>query len=135
MSFICIRWMRYTLFSVALAGMALSGCVKSGQAYQQSQKLGATQNSDAALAATEEANRKDPQNAQQKLQLYQARVEASQFHVRQGLKHLELHENQAALAEFETALRIDPSFMLARQEFEYTRKLVEAEGKGQSGTA
>ncbi|MBZ5506942.1 MAG: hypothetical protein LAO78_15915 [Acidobacteriia bacterium] len=135
MLFICIRRTRCTvaMVALALAGMVLSGCVKSGQAYQKSEKLTAAQNYDAALAVTEEASRKDPQNAQQKLQLYQARVEASQFHVRQGLKHLEQHENQAALAEFETALRIDPSFMLARQELDYTRNLVAAETK--SGTS
>jgi general secretion pathway protein D len=113
--------------------MVMSGCIKSEKAYQQSQKP-AAQNYDAAYAASEVASRKAPLNAQQKLQLYQARVEASQFHVRQGITHLEKHENQAAVAEFETATKIDPSFMLARQELDYARQLVAAENQG-PGTA
>ena len=65
-------------------------------------------------------------NAQSKLKSYHMRFEAAQFHVRQGVKHLEQHENQLALAEFETALKIDPSCMLARQETDYTRQLLAA---------
>jgi len=117
------------LIAMAFAAMVMSGCVKSEKAYQQSQKP-AAQNYDAAYAASEEASRQAPLNAQQKLQLYQARVEAAQFHVREGIKHLEQHENQAAVAEFETAIKIDPSFMLARQELDYARQLVAAENQG-----
>jgi general secretion pathway protein D len=133
--FACIRQMRFgvALIAMAFAGMVMVGCVKSEKAYQQSQKP-AAQNYDAAYAASEEASRKAPLNAQQKLQLYQARVEAAQFHVREGIKHLEQHENQAAVAEFETAIKIDPSFMLARQELDYARQLVAAENQG-PGTA
>jgi hypothetical protein len=103
--FTCIRRTRrgVALIAMAFAGMVMSGCVKSEKAYQQSQKP-AAQNYDAAYAASEEASRKAPLNAQQKLQLYQARVDAAQFHVRQGITHLEQHENQGAVAEFETAI-------------------------------
>ena len=133
--FACIRRTRcgVALIAMAFAAMVMSGCVKSEKAYQQSEKPAAP-NYDAAYAASEEASRKAPQNAQQKLQLYQTRVEAAQFHVRQGITHLEQHENQAAVAEFETAIKIDPSFMLARQELDYARQLVAAENQG-PGTA
>jgi general secretion pathway protein D len=134
--FVCIRRTRCAVafIAMAFAAMVMSGCVKSEKAHQQSQKLPPAQNYDAAYAASEEASRKAPLNAQQKLQLYQARVEAAQFHVRQGIKHLAQHENQEALAEFETAIKIDPSFMLAQQELDYARQLVAAENQGR-GTA
>jgi general secretion pathway protein D len=68
----------------------------------------------------------DAKNARLKLKSYRARFEAAQFHVRQGVKHLEQHENQLALGEFETALKIDPSCLLARQELDYTKQLLVA---------
>lgn len=135
MTFISIqrRYRTAAILTLFCAGTVLSGCVKGGQARQQSQKTTAVENYDATLAATEEANRRDPQNAQQRLQLYRARIEASQFHVKQGIKHLEQHENQAASEEFESALKIDPSNMLARQELDYARRLVATDAAAQPG--
>jgi general secretion pathway protein D len=72
------------------------------------------------------ADSREAKNAEVKLKAYRMRFEAAQFHVRQGIKHLEQHENQVALNEFETALRIDPSCMLARQEMDYTSQLLAA---------
>ncbi|MFI5103835.1 MAG: hypothetical protein ACHP79_02820, partial [Terriglobales bacterium] len=136
MKCISIEQKRRTLFIfIVVCAMAMSGCVKGGQAYQQSQKSRVVENYDAALAATQDANKQDPQNAQYKLQLYHAQVDAAQFHVKQGIKRLEQHENQAALGEFETALKIDPSYMLARQEADYTRRLLAAESPAHPGPA
>ena len=116
-----------TLPTLVCFGLLLSGCVKGAPAYRQAQKARAVENYDAALAAAEEANKHDPQNAQYKLQMYQLRFEAAQFHVKQGIKYLEQHENQSAMQEFETALKSDPSCMLARQELDYVKRLLAAE--------
>jgi hypothetical protein len=53
---------------------------------------------DSALAVAEEASKQDPHNAQYKLRVYQLRFEAAQFHMKQGIKYLEQHENKSAAA-------------------------------------
>ena len=104
-----------------------SGCVKNKEAFRQSDPADTAQSVDGALRNSENAQKKDPQNAQYKLKTYRVRFEAAQFHVTQGIRHLEKRENQLALREFETALNIDPSCMIARQELEYTKQLIAAE--------
>jgi general secretion pathway protein D len=112
------------LLSIVCAGLGLLGCPKSKQAFDRGTKAETIENYDAALTEYQQALKNDPQNAKYKLKAYQMRFEAAQFHVRQGIKHLEQHENQLALSEFETALKIDSSCMLCRQELEYTRQLL-----------
>jgi general secretion pathway protein D len=104
-----------------------SGCIKSKEAFRQPDRADTAQSVDGALRDSENAQKKDPQNAQYKVKAYRVRFEAAQFHVTQGIRHLERRENQLALREFETALNIDPSCMIARQELEYTKQLIAAE--------
>src|SRR5215510_9408452 len=118
-----------------LAGLAfivflLSACLKES-AYPLAEKARTMTSRDSDLAAAEKASQHDPQNAEYKLRLYRARFEAAQFHVEQGIKHLRQHEHQPAIEEFETALRIDPSCMVARQELEYAKGLKAAEAPAQ----
>jgi general secretion pathway protein D len=112
-----------------------SGCVKSKQAFHQPDRAETVQNVDDALHDSENAQKKDPQNAQYKLKAYRVRFEAAQFHVSQGIRHLEKHETRLALHEFETALSIDPSCMVARQELEYTKQLIAAEPAQEQSSA
>ena len=119
---------------LALGMLVLSsGCHKAPQAFQRAQKAELSGQYDVARENYQKAEQQDPQNAEYKLKGYQMRSEAAQFHVKQGLKHLEQHENQQALDEFETALKIDPSLMLARQELDYTKQLL-SQGAGASQT-
>jgi general secretion pathway protein D len=101
------------------------GCHKEA-ALQRLEKPGAIPDYVSVKDGNPPAYPRDAKNTQQDLKAYHARFEAAQFHVRQGVKHLEQHENQLALVEFETALKIDPSFSLARQEMDYTRQLLAA---------
>ena len=112
-----------------------SGCVKSKQAFHQPDRAETVQNVDDALRDSENAQKKDPENAQHKLKAYRVRFEAAQFHVSQGIRHLERQENRLALREFETALSIDPSCMVARQELEYTKQLIAAEPAQEQSSA
>ncbi|HSM85504.1 MAG TPA: hypothetical protein VLT16_05110 [Candidatus Limnocylindrales bacterium] len=112
---------------LSMAVWAITGCVKGKQAYQHAETAESVENYDLALQGYAKAQKEDPQNPQYKLRAYRMRFEAAQFHVGQGIKHLEQHENQLALREFETALTIDPSCMLARQELDYTKQLIAAE--------
>jgi general secretion pathway protein D len=110
-----------------------SGCVKSREAFRQQDRADTSQSVDDSLRKSGNAQKKDPGNAQYKLDGYRVRFEAAQFHVTQGIRHLEKHESRLALREFETALSIDPSCMIARQELEYTKQLIAAEPpQGQS---
>src|SRR6476646_4943532 len=104
--------------------LVLAGCHKSPQAYQTGTHAETGQNPDTALAGYEQALKKDPQNIALKMKAYQARFEAAQLHVSQGIQLLGQQQNQMALKEFETALAVDPSSMVARQELEYTRRLI-----------
>jgi len=122
-----------------LAGLAFmiflpSVCLKES-ANALAEKVRTMTSRDSDLVAAEKASQRDPQNAEYKLRLYRARFEAAQFHVEQGIKHLRQHEHQPAIQEFETALRIDPSCMVARQELEYAKGLIAAEAPAQAPSA
>lgn len=137
MKFLRLATRRAAIALLALtgSGLLLSGCAKGAASNRQAQKARTVENYDAALAAAEEASKQDPQNAQYKLRLYQLRFEAAQFHVKQGLEYLEQRANEAAAGEFETALEIDPSCMVARQELEHVHKLLAAESPQQGSAA
>ena len=137
MTFLSIERTSRAIALLALAGATflLSGCTKGAAASRPAQSARTVENYDSALAVAEEASKQDPHNAQYKLRVYQLRFEAAQFHVKQGIKYLEQHENQSAAKEFETALEIDPSCMVARQELEHVRKLPGAEFPAQQGPA
>lgn len=107
--------------------VAFSGCYKSQQAFQSGAKAETAQNYDDAARAYELALKKDPKDANSRLKSYQMRFEAAQLHVKRGMQFLEQQQNQQALAEFQTAVVIDPSSMLARQELEYTQRLLGAQ--------
>src|SRR5262245_23096180 len=122
-----------------LAGLAfvvflLSACLMES-ACGLAEKARTMTSRDSDLAAAEKASQHDPQNAEYKLRLYRARFEAAQFHVEQGIKHLKQHEHQPAIEEFETALRIDPFCMVARQELEYAKGLKAVEASAQAPSA
>jgi general secretion pathway protein D len=126
------RRTRRTQLIVAF-GMALvlAGCHKGGQAFQSGRPPETAQNPDTVLAGHDEALKKDPQNVSLKLKSYQAHYEAAQFHVSRGIEFLHQQQNQLALKEFETALTIDPSSMVARQELEFTQRLIAAQSPTQ----
>src|SRR5215831_19132154 len=104
----------------------LAGCHKAPQAFHDGAKAETAQNYDEAQKGYNDALRQHPNDARYKLKDYQMRFEASQQHVKRGIAFLEQQQNQQALAEFETALAINPSSMVANQEVEYTQRLIAA---------
>jgi general secretion pathway protein D len=104
----------------------LAGCHKAPQAFHDGAKAETAQNYDEALKGYNDALKQHPNDARYKLKDYQMRFEASQQHVKRGIAFLEQQQNQQALAEFQTALAIDPSSMVAKQEVEYTQRLIAA---------
>jgi general secretion pathway protein D len=115
-------------FGVAALGVALvlAGCHKGPQAYQNAAKTETVPSYDESVRNSSQALKQNPQDARYKLKDYQVRFEASQLHVKRGIDFLGQQQNQQALAEFQTALAIDPSSMVARQEIEYTQRLLAA---------
>lgn len=103
--------------------LGLAGCHKGPQAFRAATKAEAAQNYDEAAKEYGKALKKHPQDPSLAIKNYDVRFEAAQLHVKRGLQYLEQQQTQLALTEFETALAIDPSSMVASQELEYTRQL------------
>ena len=114
-------WSSALALSVAFL---VAGCHKAPQAVQDPAKAETAENYDEALRGYGEALKQHPKDVRYKLKDYQMRFEASQQHVKRGIAFLEQQQNQQALAEFQTALAIDPSSMVAKQEVEYTERLI-----------
>ncbi|HEX3094693.1 MAG TPA: hypothetical protein VHW72_18795, partial [Candidatus Angelobacter sp.] len=127
------KWQKRRAQLVVALGMAMAlpGCHKGRPAVQNGAHQEPAQNLDTALAGYAQALKKDPKSVPLQLKAYQARFEAAQFHVSQGIQFLHQQQNQMALKEFETALTIDPSSMVARQELEYTQRLIASQSRKQ----
>ena len=113
------------ILAIALCAVVfVSGVPNAVQAYESGKKTEVDRTDDAASDKHAKAKKPDPQA---ELKNYRMTFEAAQFHVRNGLKYLEQQQNQFALKEFQTALEIDSSCMVCRQELEYTKSLVAAQ--------
>src|SRR5271168_3638774 len=114
-----------------VAALFLGGCPKGNQDYAEGKKASAMQDYDTALVHYERAARSDPTNAEYKLYASQARYDAGQFHVQQGLKALKNGDLQLALGEFQKAKLIDPSNAAADQGVKRSLELIAAQnGQG-----
>jgi len=107
-------------------GIALgaAGCPKGGGEYGKAQKAENLQDLDTALQYYQKAYNSDPRNASYRIKLNQIRMEAGNFHVKQGLKLREKGDLQAAVGEFQRATTIDPTNEAASQELSRTLQLI-----------
>jgi len=105
-------------------GLVAAGCPKGGTDYNQARKAETLQDLDTALQYYQKAYNSDPKNAAYRIKLNQIRFEASQFHVKQGLKLKEKGDLQAAVAEFQRATTIDPTNEAAAQEIRKTLSMI-----------
>lgn len=110
-------------------GLVAAGCPKGGGEYKQARKAETLQDLDTALQYYQKAYNSDPKNAAYRIKLDQIRFEASQFHVKQGLKLKEKGDLQAAIAEFQRATTIDPTNEAAGQELRKTLGLIAEKNK------
>ena len=125
-------------YAVVCLALLSFGCQKSQAAFKTGAKAEAIHNYDQALEGYSKAAKKSPRDAQSELKEHEMRFEAAQMHVSNGLNYLRDRQTQLALKEFQTALEIDPSSGIARQELEYTQRLLAAEAaaeKSNSGGA
>src|SRR5215475_2983226 len=111
---------------VLCVGIALgaAGCPKGGGEYGKARKAENLQDLDTALQYYQKAYNSDPRNASYRIKLNQIRMEAGNFHVKQGLKLREKGDLQAAVGEFQRATTIDPTNEAASQELSRTLQLI-----------
>jgi general secretion pathway protein D len=113
------RWSQ-VLMCIA-AGVALAGCPKSGnQNYKSGEKALEIKDYDAAVDYYSKALAADPHNANFLIKLNEARFEAGQVHIHQGLKLREKGDLQGAISQFQRAIILDPSSVVADQELKKT---------------
>ena len=116
------RW--GSLFLCAGLGLLAAGCPKGQPVFNQGKKAEDLQDYDAALAYYQKALKADPKNANFKIRLNQARFEAGEFHIKQGLAFRKKGDLQAAAGEFQRAETIDPSSPIAEQELQKTVAMI-----------
>jgi general secretion pathway protein D len=115
---------RATLFVLLLLSISVGGCPKArttNSDYQKGRAAQAAGDSDAAVEYFEKASLAERSNAQYKISLNRARFQASENHVRAGIRLRENGKLDEALREFQSAITRDPSNPLAFEELEKTR--------------
>jgi general secretion pathway protein D len=116
------RW--GSLLLCAGLGLLAAGCPKGQPVFNQGKKAEELQDYDAAYTYYQKALKADPNNVNYKIRLNQARFEASEFHITQGLAFRKKGDLQAAAGEFQRAETIDPSSPVAEQELQATIQLI-----------
>lgn len=92
--------------AVVLAALLLPAC-GAKWAYRQGQGEAKRGNWDLAVARLTKALDKDPDNIGYKIALENARIQASRFHYKEGLKHLAANDLDKAAEELEIASKYD----------------------------
>jgi|HubBroStandDraft_6_1064221.scaffolds.fasta_scaffold01008_5 general secretion pathway protein D len=110
---------------VAIAVFAV-GCPKdkASHEYQAGRKAEEVKDWDAAVDFYLQANKADPNNVNVKIRLDQARFEAGQVHVAQGIKLRDRGDLQGAVSQFQRAQILDPSNITADQELKKTLDMI-----------
>ena len=116
---------RWRQVGVLLAvGVFAAGCPKDKQDYKAARQAVDVQDYDAAVEYFLKASKADPHNANYKIGLDQARFEAGQNHVKQGLQLREKGDLQGAVSQFQRAQVLDPSSTAADQELHKTLQMI-----------
>jgi general secretion pathway protein D len=116
------RWCQLTV--LVAVGVFAAGCPKAKQEYKQARQAADMHDYDAAVEYYLKALKTDPHNVNYKIGLDQARFEAGQTHVRQGLKLRDSGDLQGAVSQFQRAQVLDPSSTAADQELKKTLEMI-----------
>src|ERR1022692_4502976 len=124
--------------AILLGLAALAGCLavpmtartrKGDKFLAQGKEREVRKDWDGALDFYNKALAEDPTDPGYQLEVHQARFQASQAHVSQGLKARKEGSLGQALVEFQKAYGIDPSSSVAEQEIKTTTQMIEREKK------
>jgi general secretion pathway protein D len=117
------RWGKIVLF----AGISLvaAGCPKGKTDFNQGRKSQDLHDYDAAVDYYQKALNSDPANAEYKIKFDQARFDAGELHIKNGLKLRERGDLENAASEFHKATSMDQSSTVAEQELRKTIELID----------
>ncbi len=116
----CMRRLSLALFCM-LVGVALGGCPKNGNSsYKAGEKALDLKDYDAAVEYYGKALAADPKNPFYRIKLNDARFEAGQLHLHNGIKLRDKGDLQGAISEFQRAQVLDPSSVIVDQELKKT---------------
>lgn len=113
--------------SLLFCGLLLAGCHEGKAQYERARKAERLQDFDAALEYYQKALHQEPNNATYVIKVNQMRFEASEQHVKKGVKFREEGDLPGALSELRRAELIDPSNPVVQQELAKAVSLI-AEG-------
>jgi general secretion pathway protein D len=117
------QWGKIVLF-VGIA-MTLAGCPKGRTDFNQGRKAQDLQDYDAAVEYYQKALKTDPENAEYQIKFNQARFNAGELHVKNGLKLRERGDLENAASEFQKATSTDASSTVAEQELRKTIGMID----------
>jgi len=117
------RWGIIVLF--AGVSLAVAGCPKGTTDFNQGRKAQDLHDYDAAFEYYQRALKTDPQNAEYKIKFDQARFDAAELHIKNGLKLRGRGELENAASEFQKATTIDPASVVAEQELRKAIELID----------
>ena len=104
--------------ALLLSLLALAACV-AGTAYRRGEREFAAQNWDQAVLAYSKALSQRPGNVRYKVALARARLKASQTHFDRGKQYLAAGHLEAAMAELQQTVFLDPSNQYAANELSH----------------
>jgi tetratricopeptide (TPR) repeat protein len=109
---------------LALLVVSVAGCPKARTDFNQGRKAQDLQDYDAAFEYYQKALKSDPGNAEYQIKFNQARFDAGELHIKNGLKLRERGDVENAASEFQKATSIDPASAVAEQELRRTIELI-----------
>jgi len=114
---------RIVLFAVIV--LAVAGCPKGRTDFNQGRKAQGLQDYDAAFEYYQKALKTDPENAEYQINFNQARFDAGELHIKNGLKLRERGDLENGASEFQKATSIDASSAVAEQELRKTIEMID----------
>jgi general secretion pathway protein D len=127
---------RWSNLAICL-GIALlaAGCPKGQSDFDAGHKAENLSDMDDAYIYYQKAVKANPDNANYKIKADQSRFDAGQMHVQRGYAQRKKGDLQAAVAEFQRALLIDPSSSVAEQELQRTVDMIAENSRANDAAA
>jgi general secretion pathway protein D len=117
------RWGKIVLF-VGIT-LAVAGCPKGRTDFDQGRKAQDLHDYDAAFEYYQKALKTDPDNAEYLIKFHQARFDAGELHIKNGLRLRERGDLESAATEFQKAKSTDASSVVAEQELRKTIEMID----------
>jgi general secretion pathway protein D len=105
--------------------MAVAGCPKGRPDFNQGRKAQDLHDYDAAFEYYQKALKTDPDNAEYLIKFNQARFDAGELHIKNGLRLRERGDLENAASEFQKATSEDASSAVAEQELRKTIEMID----------